>query len=60
MSAMGQKRTLRRARAMSALPPKADIAWRQLDGFVPDKVLLLYSRVPIQRIEELVAISARL
>jgi hypothetical protein len=25
MSALGQKRTLRRARAVSALPPKADI-----------------------------------
>jgi len=26
MSALGQKQTLRRIRAMSALPPKADIA----------------------------------
>jgi len=26
MSALGQKRTLRRVRVMSALPPKADIA----------------------------------
>jgi hypothetical protein len=29
MSALGHKRTLRRARAMSALPPKADITRRQ-------------------------------
>jgi hypothetical protein len=31
MSALGQKRTLRRARAMSALLPKADIAKRDRD-----------------------------
>jgi hypothetical protein len=36
MSALGQKRTLPRLRVMSALPPKADIAGRQLDvRFVP-------------------------
>jgi len=36
MSALGQKRTLDQVRVMSALPPKADIAWRQLDvRFVP-------------------------
>jgi hypothetical protein len=36
MSALGQKRTLPSAGAMSALPPKADIAGRQLDvRFVP-------------------------
>src|SRR6516225_4242927 len=28
MSALGQKRTLRRVCLMSALPPKADIRWR--------------------------------
>jgi hypothetical protein len=41
MSALGQKQTLDRRTLMSALPPKADIAGRQLDVFVPDKVLLL-------------------
>jgi hypothetical protein len=36
MSALGQKRTLKRLVPMSALPPKADIAGRQLDvRFVP-------------------------
>jgi hypothetical protein len=36
MSALGQKQTLRLVRLMSALPPKADIAERQLDvRFVP-------------------------
>ena len=36
MSALGQKRTLRLVRLMSALPPKADIAGRQLNvRFVP-------------------------
>ena len=36
MSALGQKRTLPRLRVMSAIPPKADIAGRQLDvRFVP-------------------------
>jgi hypothetical protein len=36
MFALGQKRTLKRACPMSALPPKADIAGRQLDvRFVP-------------------------
>jgi hypothetical protein len=36
MSALGQKRTLRLVRLMSALPPKADIAGRPLDVcFVP-------------------------
>jgi hypothetical protein len=36
MSALGQKRTLKRLRPMSALPPKADIACGQLDvRFVP-------------------------
>jgi hypothetical protein len=31
MSAMGQKQTLKHVGLMSALPPKADIAGRQLD-----------------------------
>jgi hypothetical protein len=31
MSGMGQKRTLKHVGLMSALPPKADIAGRQLD-----------------------------
>jgi hypothetical protein len=36
MSALGQKQTFSRVRLMSALPPKADIAGRQLDvRFVP-------------------------
>jgi hypothetical protein len=36
MSALGQKQTSHRLRVMSALPPKADIAGRQLDvRFVP-------------------------
>ena len=36
MSALGQKRTSRHVRFMSALPPKADITGRQLDfRFVP-------------------------
>jgi hypothetical protein len=36
MSALGQKRTLQAIRAMSALPPKADIAGQQLNvRFVP-------------------------
>jgi hypothetical protein len=36
MSALGQKRTLKRRLLMSALPPKADIRWRYSDvRFVP-------------------------
>jgi hypothetical protein len=36
ISALGQKRTLKSWNAMSALPPKADIAERQFDvRFVP-------------------------
>jgi hypothetical protein len=36
MSALGQKQTLTTTPAMSAIPPKADIAGRQLDvRFVP-------------------------
>ena len=36
MSALGQKRTLKRVRPMSALPPKADIAEGNRDvRFVP-------------------------
>jgi hypothetical protein len=36
MSALGQERTLKRLHAMSALPPKAGIAGRQLNvRFVP-------------------------
>jgi hypothetical protein len=36
MSALGQKRTFSKVCAMSALPPKADIAGRHLDvRFVP-------------------------
>jgi hypothetical protein len=36
MSALGQKQTLHPSNAMSALPPKADIAGRRLDvRFVP-------------------------
>jgi hypothetical protein len=36
MSALGQKQTCRSKVAMSVLPPKADIAGRQLDvRFVP-------------------------
>jgi hypothetical protein len=37
MSALGQKQTSRSQPVMSALPPKADIAGRQLDvRFVPE------------------------
>jgi hypothetical protein len=37
MSALGQKRTLTTTRAMSALPPKADITTQSHDvRFVPD------------------------
>jgi hypothetical protein len=32
MSALGQKQTLRRSIAMSALPPKADMAEARLDS----------------------------
>jgi hypothetical protein len=32
MSALGQKRTLRLVRLMSALPPKADMVLHQLEG----------------------------
>src|SRR5262249_10641780 len=36
MSALGQKQTLRNVGLMSALPPKADINYRERDvGFVP-------------------------
>jgi hypothetical protein len=36
MSALGQKQTFRKVRAMSALPPKADITERRLHvRFVP-------------------------
>src|SRR5262249_41709210 len=36
MSTLGHKRTLKRFRPMSALPPKADIRWRSCDvRFVP-------------------------
>ena len=35
MSALGQKQTLRRIRAMSALPPKADIAPCEISGHPP-------------------------
>jgi hypothetical protein len=37
MSALGQKRTFRNVRAMSAFPPKADIGTQPCDvGFVPE------------------------
>jgi hypothetical protein len=37
MSALGQKQTFQNVRAMSAIPPKADVAGRQLDvRFVPE------------------------
>jgi hypothetical protein len=36
MSQLGHKQTLRDVRAMSALPPKADISWRDSNvRFVP-------------------------
>jgi hypothetical protein len=45
MSALGQKRTLRLVSLMSALPPKADIAGRQLDvRFVPEADMLYASQ----------------
>jgi len=41
MSALGQKQTSKRVRAMSALPPKADIAERCLNvRFVPKAGIL--------------------
>jgi hypothetical protein len=45
MSALGHKRTLKRVRLMSALPPKADIAGHDQDvRFVPiADIVLLYS-----------------
>jgi hypothetical protein len=44
MSALGQKRTFSRSIAMSALPPKADIAQRGLDvRFVPIADMLVSS-----------------
>jgi hypothetical protein len=37
MSALGQKQTFAAQKAMSALPPKADIEWRRLNVcFVPE------------------------
>jgi hypothetical protein len=45
MSAMGQKQTSRPEISMSALPPKADIAGRQLNvRFVPEADIDLHSR----------------
>jgi hypothetical protein len=42
VSALGQKRTLKRLHPMSALPPKADIAERDRDvRFVPTRDILL-------------------
>jgi hypothetical protein len=42
MSALGQKQTLRRVRAVSALPPKADIAGYDWDvRFVPEADITL-------------------
>ena len=50
MSALGQKRTLRSVRLMSALPPKADIAERHRDVcFVPKADILRCSKLqPLQ------------
>jgi hypothetical protein len=49
MSALSQKQTLHRSNAMSALPPKADIAGRRLDvRFVPKADLMrLQERIDI-------------
>jgi hypothetical protein len=48
MSALGHKRTLKHVRPMSALPPKAGIAGRQLDvRFVPKDGVGLQLSVPI-------------
>ena len=45
MSALGQKQTLKRSKAMSALPPKADIGTQPCDVcFVPKAVILDASR----------------
>ena len=45
MSALGQKRTLRSARGMSALPPKADIGTQPRDvRFVPKADIALTCR----------------
>jgi hypothetical protein len=45
MSALGQKRTLKRVRPMSALPPKADIAERRRHvRFVPKADVLRCGR----------------
>jgi hypothetical protein len=53
MSGLGQKQTSHHGRVMSALPPKADIAGRQLDvRFVPKAdVLLRRFRMPQGRVE---------
>jgi hypothetical protein len=46
MSASGQKQTFGPFIAMSALPPKADIAERQLDvRFVPDSDMALAQKM---------------
>jgi hypothetical protein len=43
MSALGQKRTLMRLDPMPTLPPKADMAGRQLDvRFVPEADIINY------------------
>jgi hypothetical protein len=48
MSALGQKQTLHHVRPMSALPPKADIAEKQLDvRFVPEADILRFGKYSI-------------
>jgi hypothetical protein len=49
MSALGQKRTFSELRAMSALPPKADIDGRKLDvRFVPIADIGKRLRMPLR------------
>jgi hypothetical protein len=49
MSALGHKRTFSKVSAMSALPPKADIAGRQLNvRFVP-KADIALRLAPVRR-----------
>jgi hypothetical protein len=50
MSALGQKRTLWKVCAMSALPPKADVAKRRGDvRFVPKADIGHFIRLPDRR-----------
>jgi len=45
MSALGQKRTLKRLQSMSALPPKADIAERDMSALLLPQ-LAIFPRDP--------------